>query len=227
MYRLGERNRRHRRRGLVIAAVVVLILTAAGLYAYRYFSAETQAVVHNAPAVIKPADIPVVTTTRFDETVFGFELPADWKKLKTESGQYAIYSYQSSLTNNDNRYLDIYLDKIPVTMAVNKAVAVHAAGTKLSHGVISDNCLTFTTPVPTGEQKATILPARWDGIQFFCDTDNTSRNVVGISSPDHVNQVALTGPVSGQHSFLFVYTDNNHSPDYTIFYKMLDSFAVK
>jgi kynureninase len=58
--------------------------------------------------------------------------------------------------------------------------------------------------------------------------DSRTRNVVGTSSPGNINKVTLTNLNSAsRHDFFIVYEDNNYNPDYSIFYGMLESFAVK
>lgn len=152
-------------------------------------------------------------------------LPADWKRLQPDlNGPYKKYSYQAGLKNADNRWVTVYVDGLPVKTAVNKALAVRAEGAKLSHGMVSANCAEFT---PKPSANALVAPAKWDGIDFLCDLDSTTRNVVGTSAPGSVNKVTLTNAGFTPHSFFFVYEDNNFTPDYDIFYKMLDSFSVK
>jgi hypothetical protein len=161
---------------------------------------------------------------RFDEAAFFFKLPPDWKKTgQILTGPTKKYSYQATLKNAENRYLDIYVDAIPQDMAVNKAVAVRAEGAKLTHGNVSNNCIEFTNK-PAG---GFVAPAKWDGVDFLCDYGSTGRNVIGTSAPGSINKVELTNAGFSKHSFFFVYTDHNYTPDYGIFYDFLDSFSVK
>lgn len=226
-YEIGQR--RHTTRKLAILGIILLLLSATGAYGYQQFKKETAPVIQNSAGRTYEQKIPNAETQRFDLGTFGFDAPADWKLIKHDTAPYNLYSYRSTLTNADNRYLDVYVDSVPQKLAVNKAVAVRPQGNNLSHGMVSENCTTFTTAgtVPSGAAKPLAVPAKWDGVEFLCDNDNVMRNVVGTSSPSQINKVTLVGPTAGTHSFFFVYTDNNATPAYDIFYKMLESVAVK
>jgi len=212
-----------------ITTAVFVALGGAGYYAYLSVLESTKTVITNAPGRQVPQNIPNSETMHFDQPYFGFDAPADWKFIKHDTAPYSLYSYRSTLKNADNRYFDIYVDALPTNMAVNKTVAVRGQGMNLSHGMVSENCTTFTTGdvrTPGGAQALSVV-AKWDGVEFMCDKDSVTRNVVGTSSPGAINRVELTGTTTGKHALFFVYTDNNYSPEYTIFYRMLESFVVK
>jgi hypothetical protein len=161
----------------------------------------------------------------FDEAVFSFNLPIDWKKTgELTTGPYHKFSYQATLKNADNRFLDIYLDSIPADMPVNMEVAVHGNGAHLSHGEVSSNCTEFTNPtVP----KTLKVRAKWDGVDFLCDMDGTTRTIAGTSAPGTINKVSVENVGFTKHDLFFVYEDDNYNPDYGIFYNVLDSFSLK
>jgi hypothetical protein len=210
----------------IATVVITLALIGGGAYAYLSFKRDTQAVMKNNPgkaitSTIAASDTP---NAHFDETSFAFDLPGDWKRLQPDlNGLYKKYSYQAGQKNADNRWLDVYADGLPLEMPVNKAVAVRSEGSHLSHGMVSDNCSEFT---PQSTPKKLKVTAKWDGVDFLCDMDAVTRNVVGTSAPGSVNKVELTN-AGTKHTFFFVYTDNNYNPEYGIFYRMLDSFTVK
>lgn len=218
-----------RRKRLVVALLILILLAGGGIwYLYRQFQIQTAPVIRNAKGTSREMVIPQSETKHFDQGFFGFDLPSDWKLIQQANAPYSLFSYQSTLKNADNRYLDIYADSVPVTMAVNKAVAVKSQGGNLSHGLVSENCTEFMSGANTpGSVKQLAVPAKWDGVEFLCDNDSKTRNVVGTGSVGNINKVVLKGASGSTHSFFFVYTDNNYTPDYTIFYKMLDSFTVK
>ncbi|HSH18543.1 MAG TPA: hypothetical protein VK978_04095 [Candidatus Saccharimonadales bacterium] len=211
----------------VATIVVTLALVGGGAYAYRLFQQDIQTTYQSNPGKARVSTVEALNPARarFNEAAFTMDLPGDWKRLQADlSGPYKKYSYQAGLKNADNRYLHIYVDGIPLNMAVNKSVAVRGEGAKLSHGMVSENCIEFTAKPSSG---ALSVPAKWEGVDFLCDTDSVSRNVVGTSSPGMINKVELTNIGFTKRSFFFVYEDNNYTPDYDIFYKMLDSFTVK
>jgi hypothetical protein len=230
-YQIGRRHRRSKK--LIVMIIVVLLVAGGSGYLYRQYSKETTAVIKNPAGTTKPLVIPNSQQQHFDYGLFSFDAPVDWKLVKHDTAPYSLYSYRSTLKNADNRTLDIYADGLPQNLAVNKAVDVRGQGATLSHGVASDNCTTFTSGGQQGagmqgsSGKPLTIPSKWNGVEFICDNDNTTRNVIGTSAPGMVNKVVLNGPTGGQHAFFFVYTDNNATADYNIFYKMLDSFTVK
>lgn len=217
----------HKVRHTVITIVLTLLVIGGGAYGYYFISQDTQAEIRNGSGEGTTRIITAETAAKanFDEAFFSFSLPGDWKRLPPDlSGPYKKYSYQSGLKNAENRYLQIYADGIPLDKAVNKAVAVRSEGATLTHGEVSTNCTEFTAPaVP----KRLAVPAKWDGVDFLCDMDVTTRNVVGTSSPGAINRVELTNVGFTKHNFFFVYEDNNNTPEYNIFYDMLESFTVK
>lgn len=216
----------HKVRHTVITIFVTLLCVGGGAYGYFYFTQDVAASITPSQGIgaQKTIAAPAATNLQFDEPAFSFKLPPDWKKTgELTTGPYRKFSFQATQKNADNRYLDIYLDAVPLNMAVNKVVAVEAEGQELSHGMVSTNCIEFTQKIP-GQFMA---PAKWDGVNFLCDTESTARNVIGTSSPGNVNKVELATVGSAKRALFFVYTDHNYNPDYGIFYDFLDSFSVK
>jgi hypothetical protein len=211
----------------ILTVVITLVVIGGGAFAYIYYKNDTKGSMENNPG---PAIKSVVAanpqgTAHFTEANFSFDLPGDWKKKgELTTGPYHKYSYQATLKNADNRFLDIYMDSLPLDMSVNKVVAVTANGDKLSHGEISNNCAEFTQQTTPKQFK---IQAKWDGVNFYCNMEGTSRNVTGTSSAQGINSVTLQNVGFTKHSFFFVYEDDNYNPDYGIMYNMLDSFTVK
>lgn len=217
----------HKVRHTVITVVLTLLVVGGGAYGYWYISQDTQPEIRNGSGEGTSRIITAETAAKvnFDEAFFAFDLPGDWKRLQPDlNGPYKKYSYQSGAKNADNRYLQIYADGIPLDMAVNKAVAVRGEGPTMTHGEVSANCTEFTAPTTP---KRLAVTAKWDGVDFLCDMDGVTRNRVGTSSPGGVNKVELTTAGFTKHNFFFVYEDNNNTPEYNIFYDMLESFTVK
>jgi hypothetical protein len=219
-----------RKRALRILVPLLLVLLVIGGYVgYRAFQSATAEVITDSKAHTYEAYPTEGNTKHFDEKLFEFDAPDDWKFIGLDNSTYAYYKYQSTKKNFEARNLDIYVDKIPADMALNRVVAVKAQGARLSHGDASENCTSFATPDPSqaGTAAALKIKARWDGIEFLCDNDTKFRNILGTTSTDGINTVKLTGPTAGAHSFFFVYTDHSSISDKTIFYRVLESFKVK
>lgn len=210
-----------------VTIFVTLLLVGGGAYAYWFFKNDTKGELRNNPGRQITSTIAATPegTVHFTEPTFTFELPIDWKKTgELTTGPYHEYTFQASKKNADNRWLYVYVDSLPTDMAVNKVVRVEANGDKLTHGEVSNNCTEFTTQSSPRQLK---VPARWDGIDFLCDYDSKTRNVVGTSAPGSMNKVVLQNVGFTKRAFFFVYEDNNYNPDYSILYNMLDSFTAK
>ncbi|MGD0284448.1 MAG: hypothetical protein ABSB12_02555 [Candidatus Saccharimonadales bacterium] len=230
MYRYEHRTapwQNYRRRALILIIIFLLVVTViAGLY-IEYNSGTTVISSSGAKTTTVTTTVSVQT---FTEPVFTIQLPIDWRLISHTTGKYDSYSWQETTKYEDNRILNMYVDTIPTTAAVNRLQPVTADGNRLQVGVMSDDCITFVGPTKINAQSAMSLPnqvAKWQGINFICDLSNYDRNAVGTSSPQGINTVTLTGPTTGQHSFFFLYTDHNITPDYSIFANALASFRVR
>jgi hypothetical protein len=127
----------------------------------------------------------------------------------------------------DGQVIEIYENVIPVNFAVNRELDVTGAVSHITlDGVASDNCITYTRNGPTAISQVGVS-AKWQGISFLCDEYNTEQDVIGTSSTDGVNTVILQTSHGVSHKFFFTYTDYNVSPDYSVFYNALNSFAMR
>ena len=231
MYRYERRHapwKDYRKRALTIVIIILLVVAVITGWYIEYNSGTT--IIHSSGAKTTTVSTNAVSVQTFNEPVFSIQLPIDWKLISHTTGIYDSYTWQDTTKYEDNRNLNLYVDTIPTTAAVDRLQPVIAEGDRLQVGVMSDNCLTFVGPTKINAQSAQSLPnqvAKWQGINFICDLGNYNRNAVGTSSPQGINTVTLTGPTTGQHSFFFLYTDHNITPDYTIFTNALASFRVR
>ena len=221
MYRLGHQSRHHYWlyiltvlviAGLIIGAVIVIRRTLTPNAVLTQSKVVTQ--------YFSGGDTP---TQKIIERTFSVVIPASWQKAGNPGSPYTIYSWQG--TGNDaDRRIDIYLDNVPVNLAVNRLLPVQVNLDQLQPlGSVSDNCTTFTTPTAQSAQTGTIA-AKWNGIDFTCDTGNYERDTVAIGSSS--GSISLTGPTTGAHRLLLVYTDNTTQPDYSIFTAIVESFRI-
>jgi hypothetical protein len=227
-YRVGDRKkdvRKQRRRLLAACIGIILLVIVSGLIAHKYLRSNT--FIHKAAVVVTTVKVATPATKIFRSGIFTIQLPISWQAIADETQPYTIYRFEGNVGGSDEQLLEIYQDTIPQNFAVNHVLAVSSNGDQLSAvGTVSDNCADFTKASPSVIGSAG-TPAKWSGINFLCDLNNTSRDVVGTSSADGINAVILVGPTEGKHSFFFCYTDNSISPDYTDLYSALDSFRVK
>lgn len=222
-YRLGERQVNHHKwKPLILLAMVGLIAAVAVIIGRFYLRANT---------VIDPPP-PVVTTrvtgndeaTRhFNEGIFSLMLPQDWVFVGRQTSPYDVYTWHNTKENPGIRQLQIYIDTIPVKLGVNRVLPVQGEGDRVIPTTISDTCANFTGDKVPGSATT---PAKWGGINFLCDLANYERDVSGTSSTDGINTVVLTGS-TGKHKVFFTYTDNDSTPDFTIFTDAVQSFQLK
>ena len=223
MYRLGEIEHSHRKFYSVLGGFIVLIAVAL-LLAWHFIKPTPQI---SAPPAVATTHVSYDTTKlkTFDEPLFRIALPDDWKPIvrNTDIPQ-PVFSWQGTVKDNKSRWLSVYIDEDVSTLAVNRELSVQATDTSINVlGDASDNCTTFTG---SAVQSHGNTPAKWQGIDFLCDSGNYERDVVGIASSDGLNTLKMTGS-SGTHKFFFTYTDNSVSPDYSIFINALKSLHLK
>lgn len=223
MYRVGENpiKRRHHRMELYTA---IIIFVAGGIFFGKHL-VQSDTKISPAPRAVHKTVSVAQPTKTFDEGAFSINLPSDWKLVMHYTDGANRYAFQSSDTKIAGRMLDVYLDDLPTSLGINRALSVQANGNRVTPvGDVSDNCTTFTTPTVGAQADAT--PAKWNDVLFLCDLANYERDIVGTVSTDGINKVTLTG-ADGRHNMFFAYTDNNINPDFTIFLSALQSFRLK
>ena len=166
-----------------------------------------------------------------DEPFYTFELPGDWKEIERDANNhYTSIKWQATIPGKDNRWLELFIDRIPLNRPLNRLVAVSAQGNELRFSDISDNCSNFTiggtfdTSVASG-LKPTLT--KWNKVDFLCNLPRVTDNEVGTGSEGSMNSVTVAGRNKGSHKYFFVYTDRNFQPDYNILYDALKSFRAK
>jgi hypothetical protein len=224
MYKLGQRP--HHKQKLY--AVLILLFTVLIIIGFRVVSGllEPQTTLSDSEATVRHVDVVTPPTKEVNTPIFSMTIPRTWQAVKPSFIPAAQYAWRGSTKDDSPRSLELYVDTIPTRMAVNKLLPLRSSDNRIVVGdSISDNCVSFTDSSKADKKTATIL-AKWSDVNFYCDTGNYARNVVGTGSPDAINSVTLTGPKVGVHRFFFVYTDNGSKPDYTIFTDLLNTFRV-
>lgn len=225
MYRLGERKHVRRRMYIWLGGLLGLLAVGA-IIGVRMLHADT--VIGNTPNVVTRTisyDAPKVQV--FEGKTFQITLPSTWKAMPVDDTPIPTYTWHGTGTADNARWLDVYVDVSLADFSLNRVISVESNGPGLSvTSDTSDNCTSFTGGTSAGPTQ-THVQAKWQGVPFLCETGNYSRDVVGIVSGDGLNDVTVTGPLSGVHHYMFVYTDNSASPDYKIFSEALKSFMAK
>lgn len=164
-------------------------------------------------------------TKHYNEGDFTIDIPAEWQAMPRPP-----YTYQSFTWHNTDKSnaveLEIYEDTIPTNFAVNKALIISGAVNHIElTGPASDNCEKYTKD-PASNPAELGVPAKWQNVNFLCNRNTSSRDVLGTSSTDGINSVLLKSTSGTSHKFFFTYTDNQINPDYTIFYNALATFSM-
>ncbi len=229
MYRLGRRSKKKTKRKLwVVILFVLLALGAVVAYTVITFLNEPDEQITTTQAITREYAPPKGEETRnFNQDTFTVTLPSDWVFKGNNEAPYNIYSYQATKKNADNRWLEVYVDRVPTGVAFNKILPVIIESNKIVvTGSVSENCVEFTgpkgNPAAAGVDK---LAAKWQGVDFLCDMGNYTRNVVGVGTTATSHNLILASP-SSKHTFYFKYIDHNSNPDYQILENALESFTV-
>jgi len=231
-YRYGHKleKRRPRKALLVLSGSVLMLALLAGVVFWD-LRKHVSPTVEGESRVVSQVLSDNAQQKLVDEPFFSFELPGDWKETgRNTNSQYTSISWQATAKDKDNRYLTVYIDRIPTDMPLNRIVTVKAQGNGLSFSEVSDNCANFTVGGSFETRAAaTSRPTltKWNKVDFMCNLPRVIDNEVGTGSEGAPNSVTVTGPNKGAHRYFFLYTDRNYQPDYTIFYDVLRSFRAK
>src|SRR5262249_35013269 len=75
---------------------------------------------------------------------FTTDLPASWQPFPSHSVGNTVFSWRGTKKDDNARYIEIYIDAIPATLAVNRLLPVQANGDRISLiDTTSDNCANF------------------------------------------------------------------------------------
>ncbi len=225
MYHVYRREHRHtkaRRNGVI---ALVLLLIALIIYAIYTLSVTPRQDIRNAPPLSKQYNAAGNKKITIDKPLFTLELPQGWVEIP-EGKTAAAPTYSFRAPQGQSQYFDMYIDTIPATMALNRAIVVSPQGSGVSYDRVSENCTTFTDSAQKNPSTG-YAPARWQGADFICDMGNFARALVGTVSTEGINRVTVTGSANGPHQLFIAFTDNNINPNYTTLYDLLASLNFK
>jgi hypothetical protein len=223
MYRLGEREHNHRKLYFWLSIFIVLVI--GGFYVARTML-KSNTTTSGSPASVTKVAFEQTKTQKIDAATFTIDIPAAWKpRTSTTDIPLPAYSWHGMSGEDRSRWLSVYVDQSMATFAVNRAIHVEPNGTQITViDSVSDNCTAFTGAANTQTGKT---PAKWENIDFLCDSGNYERDVVGIVSSGGMNTTTVSGVTKGPHHYFVTYTDDSSQPDYTIFTNALKSFKAK
>lgn len=224
MYRLGHQSTKH----YVLYASMLLaigLVVAVVFFFPSIFQSHTM--ITQAPPVTHHVAADTQQPQHITKSVFTLDLPGSWLAVTPPAVPYTVYSWAGKAGTADNaRRLDVYIDKLPAGMAVNRLLPVQAAQDRIDIiGATSDNCVSFTDRASTSAQTDSAT-SKWSGVNFICDVGNYERDVVATGSTEGVNMVTPVGATAGARHVLLIYTDNSANPDYSIFVSIVKSFRI-
>lgn len=171
------------------------------------------------------------STKIFSNEMFKITLLSTWEAngKKNPYSDQVYYEFQSKEKGNDNRWIRIYVDIYPKSLALNRLQPVTVVDNKfVITGNISDECSTFTgAPGSTASNaiKSDTWMAKWNGIDFVCDMTNP-QNVAGTASVEEGLGTTFINSNNIKHKYFFMYIDHNVRPDYQLFVDALKSFET-
>lgn len=209
--------------------LIITVLAGIGLLLWYLFRPKLTK--GDPSSSLIPTKFNTVAQKHITEPLYELDLPADWKESARKTTPYKEVSWIGTARESIARQLDVYTDSIPPTLAVNRMVPVSGKDNSLSVGQMSSNCVGFTGNAAqlSYEQAGKTKPelTKWEDVQFWCDIPNELRNVIAAASPEGINRVSVTGPVSGKHNYFFVYTDHTAHPSDNTFLDILRSFKAR
>jgi hypothetical protein len=225
MYRFGHQIR-HRYWPYLLAGILIVSGVAAGVViARRTFQPQTS--LTQAPMVVRHVSERETVTQHITKSVFTIDLPASWRSIPAPATTANGFSWQGTKGDEAALRLDVYIDRLPQSLAVNRLLPVQSAGSGLDiTWDVSENCTNFTDKTPQSARTGT-APAKWHDVSFICDMGNYERAVAATGSAEGINTVSVTGPQTGSHRVMLVFTDNNISPDFSVFTQMVRSFRAR
>ena len=225
MYRITSQRKFRQRRSRFWLGFTMVFLALAVIGLVFFLRSLHQTSVITASKAVTTKVSYQGKTKHYNEGDFTIDIPAEWTAAPRPP-----YTYQSFTWRNTDKAnaieIEIYEDTIPANFAVNRALIVHGETTHLElTGQASDNCVKYTKDL-TSNQAELGVPAKWQNVDFFCNRNTSTRDIIGTSSSDGINTVLLRSSGGAPHKFFFTYTDNQINPDYTVFYNALATFSM-
>lgn len=140
-----------------------------------------------------------------------------------EGVKYDTYQFVGQTDDAVGRKLEIYVDRIPADLPVNKVLHVMSSGNKIVPVRLSDQCYSFTD-FPQ-ERQGDPYESKWNNITFTCKTTETS-NIIAAIEERQSEGVKVNG-LNMTHNYLFVYTDHGYAENNALFSEILRTFEAK
>lgn len=223
MYQLGRST--HHSHKIAAAMLFLLICGVVFGIVWLYRQLQPETTVSQSQPQTTTVSVPVTPTKTVKGDGFTIRVPKAWKS-EEQNVIYNVFAWRGASKEDATRLIQVYVDNFPAKQAFNRLQPVKAdADGLVLAGDVSENCVNFTDRKNTNKQTGA-APAKWSGIDFFCDMGNSARNVIGTGSSDGINFVQVTGESGKTHRFLLAYTDHSAEPDNNVFTDIIDSFRA-
>lgn len=230
MYRFNRKVPRKKKRYAVLRFILKLLVLAAVIFGIWLYLKRPRVNINDSGAKLVPTAFDEPAKRHIAEPLFGLDLPADWKEVERRAAPLHMITWKGTTKESAARTIDIYIDTIPTSLAINRLLPVSGEDDRLAVSPASENCVLFSDETaklsPADAAKLKVLTVTWQKVTFLCDIPNSLRNVIGTGSVEGLNKVSVTGPVNGRHSFFIVYTDASAHPDEKTFPDVLRSFRA-
>lgn len=231
MYHFNRRVPRKKKRYAVLRFIFKFLVFVSILVAIWLYIRRPQIRINDSGAKLVPTAFEEPPEKHITETTFEMDLPGDWKELERRNAPLRVITWKGTDKESVARTLDIYVDTIPATLAVNRVLPVSGEEDRLAVSPASENCVLFSEDTaklsPAEAAKLKVREVTWQGAKFLCDIPNSLRNVVGVGSTEGINRVSVSGAKQGKHSYFLVYTDSSAHPDEKPFPDILRSFRAR
>jgi hypothetical protein len=208
----------------LLAGVLVVGGTVASVDAARHLFKTHTTLTQSRPIVRHVAGVETAMQ-HIVKGVVSLDLPVGWQPVAAPATTDG-FSWHGTAGRDAAIRLDVYIDRLPPSLAVNRLLPVRSAGDHLDiTGEVSEPCNNFTDKTPDSNKTGT-ASAKWKDVSFMCDLGNYERDAVAIGSTEGINTVTVSGTQAGDHRVLLVYTDNNISPDFSTLTNIVQSFRV-
>jgi hypothetical protein len=221
MYQVDKWHHSHKKTRRRTIWIGVLLVVIALVYLLLHIRITPKQEIKNAAPISQGYTGTRRQMIKVTKPEVSFELPNTWKEIPVTQTQFSPrYSFRDV---SNAQLLDLFIDNLPQTQGINKAIVVSSSAGSIGHDAVSDNCVNFTEASKKNPQTG-LAPAKWQEVDFICDMANHARAVVGTISKDGVNVLLVNGTTSGKTYKVFMtYTDNNITPDYSVFYDILNA----
>jgi len=231
-YKASEKMERRKIRLDVVFALffVILFVGGGGYIIYDLNLNRTQIDdSQNRPihSEVLSSNIKYKTVENDDYTL---RIPEDWEEINRpqrifeEGIRYYPYKYQGFEGDSAGRWLEVYVDRIPV-IPVEKIVEVEAQSDRLAVGEFSPQCIDIVDYDTQKYNRNADVEGEWGDLSFECRLSTIGNTIAAVETDA---KKGYTFSVSGKKkTYLLVFADHGSSEDNTIFRSILESFRSK